>query len=306
MQNNLKFTRFIQFFLVILPVFLVQCKSDKKSAEANLEDSIQIVEIDETLITEIKTAKQIFYSLPSPLETAMLLKKAGASFNPEILNPVGHASNYNTTKAMALNLGIYSTDLSYASLFDQTQYAIEYMSAARKMVDGLGISDAINNETIERLQENLNHRDVIMDIISEAFMNSSSYLKENNRSAISAIVLVGGWIEGLYLATHLVDETDINHSGLVERIVDQKLSLINMMRLLNQYKDNEDVKEIIILVEGLKNVYDDIKITTTPVHVVDDKSSVAKLRSHTEASIDIEQFRELKNQVKIIRKNFTL
>jgi hypothetical protein len=145
-----------------------------------------------------------------------------------------------------------------------------------------------------------------MDIISEAFMNSSSYLKENNRSAISAIVLVGGWIEGLYLATHLVDESEINQSGLVERIVDQKLSLINMTRLLNQYKENQDVKEIIILVEDLKKVYDEIKITTTPVHVVDDEASVAKLRSQTEATINIEQFKELKKQVEIIRKNFTL
>ena len=91
-------------------------------------------------IKGIKAAKQIFYSLPSPLETAMILKRAGAKYNEEILNSADNTSRYNTNKSMALNLGIYSTDLSYASLFDQTQASIRYMTASKKMAEGLGIS----------------------------------------------------------------------------------------------------------------------------------------------------------------------
>ncbi|MBN2519467.1 MAG: hypothetical protein JXB17_03095, partial [Bacteroidales bacterium] len=147
------------FFMLLVITWISSCSSNKNKGKS-IEDSIEIVDIDEQLITEISTAKQIFYSLPSPLETAMLIKKSGAAFNPEILNSIDNAKNYVTSKSMALNLGIYSTDLSYASLFDQTQYSIQYMTAARKMVDGLGITDAITNETIEKLQENLNHRDV--------------------------------------------------------------------------------------------------------------------------------------------------
>ncbi|NQU80871.1 MAG: hypothetical protein HQ543_05080 [Bacteroidetes bacterium] len=121
--------------------------------------------------------------MPSPLETAMLVKSAGAPYNEGLLNPTDNAGNYTTNRSMALNLGIYTCDLSFASLYDQTQTSISYMSAAKKMADGLGILDAISEETLERLEENVNNREMIMDIVSETFMNSSSYLQENDRQA---------------------------------------------------------------------------------------------------------------------------
>lgn len=294
-------------FIILIAIFTCNCKSDKKQEGSDLKESIDVVDVDQKVITEIQTAKQIFYSLPSPLETAMIIKNAGASFNPEILNPVAHTSRYTTNKSMAINLGIYSTDLSYASLFDQTQFALEYMAAAREMVDGLGISDAINNETIERLQQNINQRDVVMDIISETFMNSSSYLKENNRSAISSMVLVGGWVEGLYIATRLVNSDNVGQSALVDRIVDQKLSLINVIRLLEENKENEDVASILVLMNELKEVFDQVKMTTTPIRAEKiEGSEVTRLKADTQANINKEIFTELKNQVEIIRKNFTL
>jgi len=63
----------------------------------------------------------------------MLIKTAGATYNEKLLNPLSNLSNYTTSKSMALNLGIYTTDLSFASLFDQTQTAINYMQAAKKI-----------------------------------------------------------------------------------------------------------------------------------------------------------------------------
>ncbi len=165
------------FFLAIL---IAGCGSDKPKGTGE-EFSLDASEISQDLLDDINNAKQIFYSLPSPLETAMLIKSAGASYNEELLNPVSNATKYTTNKTMALNLGIYTTDLSFASLFDQTQTSIKYMNAAKVMADGLGILDAIDASTIERLEENINNRDMIMDIISETFMSSSSFLTENDR-----------------------------------------------------------------------------------------------------------------------------
>ena len=125
----------------------------------------------------------------------MILKRSGAEYNPEILNPVENISRYTTTKSMALNLGIYSTNLSYASLFDQTQASIRYMTASKRLAEGLGILNAIDNSIIQRLEENVNNREVIMDIISESFLNTNSILEENDRVAVGSIILVGGWIE---------------------------------------------------------------------------------------------------------------
>ena len=246
---------------ILLLVFLVfslsSCRSDKdkknkESANSEISDDFN-TELDDDLVDKINTAKRIFYSLPSPLETAMLIKSAGATYDETLLNPVSNAAKYSTNLKMALNLGIYSTDLSYASLFDQTQATLNYINAAKKMADGLEILDAIDEQTISRLEENINNRDVIIDIISETLLNSSSFLEDRGLQSTSAIILVGGWIEGLYIASNLVaPDADLKHNKLVERIVDQKLSLSIVINLLENNKESVEVQSVLKDIESLK------------------------------------------------------
>jgi hypothetical protein len=303
MQPNLMRRNIHWLFVFMLLATLSGCKSCNKQA-ANQDVN---VEVDQSVVDDINQAKKIFYSLPSPLETAMLIKTAGATYNEKLLNPLGSASSYTTNRSMALNLGIYTTDLSFASLFDQTQTSINYMQAAKKMADGLGILDAIDNNTIQKLEDNINNRDVIMDIISESFMASSSYLKENDRTAVASVVLVGGWVEGLYIATQLVDANNFKHTKLVERIVDQKLSFDIVLKLLNENKDNPDVASLIAEMNDLKKVFDKIDIKSSKIEAVTDaKTNVTTLKSQSKITISKETFIELTDKVKAIRNNFVL
>ena len=80
-----------------------------------------------------------------------------------------------------------------------------------------------------------------MEIVSETFMNSNSYLADNGQPAIASMVLVGGWFEGLYISTQLVDMKDFNGNKLVGRIIDQKLSIDILQNLLLSNKGNPAV-----------------------------------------------------------------
>ena len=290
--------------LIILFMVLAGCASDKSMSSGD-EFGLDTNEISADLMDDISSAKQIFYSLPSPLETAMLIKTAGAAYNEDLLNPVENVDNYTTNRSRALNLGIYTTDLSFASLFDQTQTSIKYMNAAKSMADGLGILDAIDNSTIERLEENINNRDMIMDIISETFMNSSSFLTENDRPALASMVLVGGWVEGLYIATNLVGNQPIDDNKLVERIVDQKLSFDIVLKLLDDNKDNEDVANLLTEINEIKITFDKITIKTGKIEAVtDENTNVTVLKSESKINITPEIFQELSEKVKVLRSNF--
>ena len=73
MRRNL-----ILILIAILYIVLFNgCKSCKKEVP---NQEVQ-VEVDEEVINDINKAKKIFYSLPSPLETAMLIKTAGSVYN---------------------------------------------------------------------------------------------------------------------------------------------------------------------------------------------------------------------------------
>lgn len=297
--------KFIFLLILSVPVMQIACSSDSSKKRRVAVDADEIV-MDESIQSGIQTARQIFYSLPSPLETAMILKRAGAEYNPELLNPVENISRYTTTRSMALNLGVYSTNLSYATLFDQTQASIKYMTAAKKMAEGLGILNAIDNSIINRLEENINNREVIMDIISETFLNTNSILEENDRVAVGAIVLVGGWLEGLYLATSVVGEFSAADNELVNRIIDQKLSMVTVTKLLEQNIDNADVRDILEDIKELNLIYDKVQFSSSRVEVVSTGSSSATLKSKNQVSVSPEVFAELQDKVKEIRNRYIM
>jgi hypothetical protein len=296
------------YTIILLSIAIVSCQSDgKKSAKTQEEKIVEsITEIDEQLMDDFKKSKLIFYSLPSPLETAMLIKRSGAQYDEEILNPIANVTNYNTNLKMALNLGIYSADLSYTSLFDQTQSAIQYMGCAKKLAEGLSILDAIDETTIKKLEDNMNNRDAVMEIISETFMNSNAYLKENDRQALSVMVLVGGWVEGLYLATKLTSGSMDNNKRLIERIIYQKLSLITVMNLLEAHSNNEDIQYLYQRMNELKSIYEQIKIVNTSkvIAQTDEENRVTTIKADSETYISQEVFEMLLKKVSEIRNEF--
>lgn len=297
------------FVAFLLAISFTACQSTQKktSSDLNVEDFIS----DDDIFDDIDKAKKIFYSLPSPLETALIIKSAGAEYDQELLNSLENIEKYSSNKAKALNLGIYTTDLSFASLFEQTQTAIDYMGAARAMAEGLDIRDAIDNETIKKLEANLDNRDIVMDIISETFLNSSSYLKEYERQDEAAIVLIGGWVEGLYIASELVGDKSIEDNKLVNRILEQKLSFNIVLRLLEDNKTNpsgevnSDVVEMIEALTDLNAAFEKVKIETSKATVKgEDESGVSQVSSQTTVSVAPEDFKSLQVSIKKLRNSF--
>jgi hypothetical protein len=297
--NSLVIMVFVLFISIV-----TACKGGKKEQK---EDDLQMgmTEDNTAVLQDIKQAERIFQALPSPLESAMLIKSAGARFDGSLLNSVSKVNSYVTNKSMALNLGVYTCDLSFASLYEQTQMLIDYMNAAKKMADGLGILKAIEQADIDKLEENINNTEVIMDIVSQTFMNSNSYLEDNGQPATAAMVLVGGWIEGLYISTQLVDMKDYNGNKLVSRIIDQKLSIDILINLLQGSKGNPAVDELILQVNRLKAVFDKIKLDTTPVRPeYDEASKTTILKSEVRTDMSPEIFKELTAIVAEIRSTF--
>lgn len=310
MQQKYFDIRLISIVMIIGSLLIFSaCRSGGRQSgrEVSLEDFLS----EDDIFDDIDRAKKIFYSLPSPLETAQLLKSAGIDYNEMLLNNLNNVDRYATNKSKALNLGIYTTDLSFASLFEQAQTSLNYMDVTRQLATEMGISDAIDDETLRRLEENLDNRVVVMDIISETFLNSSSYLKENDQQEVAAIVLVGGWIEGLYIGSQMAGEEPDGNSELVKRLGEQKLSFSIVERMLEENRlnangeENRDIVELMEELEVIRAAYDNVDVQTSPVSVDQESTSeVAMLQSETIVNVTPEAFLELQNAVQLVRTNF--
>ncbi len=235
----------------------------KKKGDNNNLNKISIDSDSLKIAQKIEQAKEIFYSLPAPHEvSSFLMDNKGSYFNNDLLNPLSNADKYSSEASLAYNLGVYSADLSYASLFNQNQIVIDYMAKAKVLADQLGILNAFDQETIDKLQENINNRDSIMQIISETFMNSDAYLQENDRQDVGAMILIGGWIEGMYVAVELSEKNVKKNVPLTSSILEQKLSLELMNDFLKNFPPSNGLN---IIKKEITDLYNFFEKIDTPV-----------------------------------------
>jgi hypothetical protein len=304
MNSKLKFLSLI-LGVAALSVCLVATSCKGRTKGEATKDKGETVSADEQTLEQIKTAEKVFNALPTPLEVAQLIKEAGARFDATLLNPVENKSNYTTSKSMALNLGIFVCDLSFASMYDETSLLVNYMEAAEDMATGLGILDAIDETTIERLEQSINNRDVIMEIVSETFLNSQAYLEDDEQHAVAATIITGGFIEGLYISTNMVDMKNFRGNKLVGTIADQKMSVDDLIRLLETYNENTAIRELIGPINELKTLFDKIERSTTPSSAqYDNATGVTEITGSARSELKPETFLAIKSKVAEIRNSY--
>jgi hypothetical protein len=253
-------------------------------------------------VERLDRTKKIFYNIPSPMETAALLRKAGAEYDGNILNDVKNVDRYTASSKQALNLGVYGADLSYASVFDQTSESILYTSCARKLADKLGVTNAFNQEVMDRLQENNKNRDSLLHIISENYWIMDAYLKENGRANISALVIAGGWVEGLYIATQITKIADSKE--LRTRIAEQRFSLDHLISLIDSYGDEPSLNQLKQELASVQEIYGDTDRPTTGSAVTQENGVTVIGGGAIPLMIDDEQLAQLTETIAAIRDRY--
>jgi hypothetical protein len=241
--------------LAILSIsFLVSCSPGENEAADNTQEPNDQSIVEELDREEQNVAQKMFYALPSPFEISSLLKTSGVEFEDDILNSIDNVSKYETKTSKALNLGIYGADVSFTSIYEKTQHTMLYLSCIKKLADDLGISAAFGGETMGRLESSKDSKDSLQYIVAEAYGMANAYLKENSSSSASSLILTGGWVEGVHIATSMLNPESPN-SDLIELIADQRFSVENLILLLELNKDEEDIASILIDLNELKDLY---------------------------------------------------
>lgn len=283
----------IAFLGFLASIIMISCSTSGDDT-ANKSTNYNSEEITKHNAEE---AKKIFYMLPSPIETASLIRKSGAEYDGSILNPVENAAKHETTTSKALNLGVYAADLSVASVFDQTQEGMLYVVNCKKMCDDLGISEAFDAGTIERIEANLNDKDSLMYLVSNAYYETDAYLKENELSNLSALIISGGWIEGLHVAIQLQKSSKSNL--LKKRIAEQKYSLSHLLEILSTYKEEARMKVIYDDLLDLYSTFSKIKSVKTEPN---QEKNVIGASHELELTDDV--LLELENKTSKIRNSY--
>ncbi len=298
MKNKFKFYG-IGLALASLTVLNTGCeeKTEQPSDEIKNEANNTVTDPQEDVVINI--GGQIF-SIPSPVQTAFLIKDLNVDYSSDYLNPSENADNYSTPFLKALNLGVYGADLGYLTIYEQTDNALNYLKSVRGISKELGLEGAFDDELANRFSDNIGNQDSMLVFVSEAYKNSDNYLKENDKGEVAALVLAGGWIESMYIAADACKET--NHPQLVERLGDQKNALYSLIQMLDQYRTNSDYDDLVIELEDLYVIFENITYTYEFVPpVTDANAKLTTINSKHTVEVTEEDLNEIISKIESIR-----
>jgi len=246
---------------VLCAVALVGCRSDKKPDEQAFQSSIDSLK-NQTSSIDTELINSVLQQIPSPLEISVLLRETGKGYDKSLLNSPDNAGRYNTSHKMALNLGVYGTDLGYTNVYQRAPDGTRYLKTIKSLADGLNIGQFFDIETIGRLASNNKNMDSLLLLTTQNFNDINAYLQRQSRANLSVLLLTGGWVEAMQITCEMSSKVPKNKT-LADTIGEQKIILEQIAKLLSFYPDDEAMASLLKDMEELKKVYERVTINYT-------------------------------------------
>lgn len=232
-----------------------QCSNPGVSSDFEIPDSLA----EKGSVVSEGVFGEMVENISSPVETAALIKRLKVPFDKDLMIPAKAAENFNTNFQMALGLGLYGTDLGYLNMFEKTSEVLSYISVVKDLADGIQVGQFFDFNSLKRLATNNESLDSLIVISQQSYNGIDKYLRETNRSSLSIVIVTGVWVEGMYLASRVAQQT--KNTQMVETVADQKVVLATLLPLLRMYESDANIKALADNIESLKALYDQVKIT---------------------------------------------
>ena len=245
---------YITVAVVIAMMLAGACQSRQKGSPVLIQD------VDDVSSNAgLESFNQIIHLYPSPAEMLSVVDMSELSFDPSLLNPIERADQYIDSQLKTYALGIYMTDLAYTALFLRHEESLNYLELVKSLAADININEAVDEDMIEKVRNNVEFLDSLYNISNEAFINVLSFCERNEKPNTIVMLTAGAFIESLYLAVHMIDDYG-TADMLLQHLADQKYTIDNFM-LFARALESDDLNVIATLkdLEKIKIIYDGIK-----------------------------------------------
>jgi hypothetical protein len=288
------------FTLATLMVLFWSCGENGQAdrPDDNAPNEISIEDANNALGEGLLKLDNEIFSLPSPVQTAILLKKNAIDYDESLVNPTEHERRYINRFQKALNMGVYGADLAYLSNFNNTQLKNEYLSVVEKIAIDMDIRNHIDQSLIDRFAKHIDVRDSLYALNAELFTVIDSYLKENDEGHVAALILTGGWVEAMHVSlSSASDNQDVRN-----RIGEQVTAVRSLLRLLKKMDDTQ-AKELYVRLSQVAEAFDGVTANYEYVKPITDPSErVTYFNSKSSVIMSDAQLQNIADQLRSLRE----
>ena len=272
--------------LLLPSVLLISaCNSDTSTTKETISNSFDSVPSLEIKSNDVPAGKydMVISDIPFPFEILDNLYAKKVPFDGKAMNEVASVTKYNLYNSKAMNLGIYGADLAYSVTYEEFQQMGAYIKATKRLAEELNIPLAFDQASMEKYSKYKDNKDSLTRMVYDSYTQVDKSLKGDDRVGMAALVVAGSWLEGLYLSskTFLDTPKTPENTSLYKIISEQKQSLLIVVKLLDEYKKDDFVSEIMTELKGIASEYSTITndITMNEKQLIAIHSKVQALRS---------------------------
>ena len=288
-------------FFVLVVFACLSCRNSSKKTNEFVFPEADSIPVSEAEKLSPEAIADISKNISSPVEIANLLQMLKIPFAQEYIAASIDANKQSTNFDKALKLGILGADLGYLNMYEKTGSALDVLSSIRKLAEDIKVGQFFDFESIKRLSQNRSNLDSLLFISIDSYNKIDNYLRKNDRGQLSALMIIGVWIEGQYLATQVVRQ--FPDTILIDRIGEQKIILNDLLLLISPYCNRDpEYKALCKNLQEIKDKYREVRITYTQGDPVSAEKNGGLVITQTEKSV-VEMSKEQLEGIIEVAKN---
>ena len=286
--------------LVLLTIVFSQSCKEKPKEKESFEPSFSTYR-NNADSADAASKNEIFYGILTPVEISSIFNRLGVPYSEAALNPISNSDLYLSNSKAAINTGIYGVDFGYLKIFGIGQEMINYMVTIREMSNKLGIPDKYLTEPIRKMQSDMGNADTIMKLMNEAYNNMENHLRSGGRESTAGLMVLGGWVEAMYISTQLVYDPENPDPEVIQKIAEQKYTLTTLLSFLKNYYDDPVVVYYTKKLKFLKHHFDTFDIYFRKGDLEIDRAKQVFRSSGSEMTVTIETLNKIRDYIALLR-----
>ncbi len=255
--------------IALLIILASACNQEDKKNESNNQGIVPVDSLNssKSIMQYMHNQSLVYtkYKLPLPVDLYQYLRENKPAFDKNILNPRENTNRFKRNVDKAINLGFYSADLAYCSILENKEEAIEYFKVTQQLSIDLKIDIGYSEAMVERFNRNLESPDSLYTISNDIYWKTCNYLEENEDVNILPFIIVGSWLESVYLSINAFPNSGEN-KDIVKMVEVQAPAIDNLIEYLYRtmldmkvFAVNADIQKFSNMLKDIRKSYDKLE-----------------------------------------------
>jgi hypothetical protein len=143
--------------------------------------------------------------------------------------------------------------------------------------------------------------DTIMRLMNNTFVKMENHLRTSGRESTAGLMIMGGWVEAMYIATQLVYDPAKPDPEVVQKIAEQKYTLTTLLSFLKNYYNDPVVVYYTKKLKFLKNYFDSFEIYFKKGDLEIDAKKQVFRSTGSEMTVTVETLNKIRDYVNKLR-----